>query len=145
MVVMEVTIIMMMKMLAVFLVIHGLISGAQASGSFSGFKPGLANPTWLAWWPGKLGESWLLNQLGVTHKGVYAAMGVIWLLAAVGFGVAAVVMWAQPERGAWAPYAGGAAVLSLIVLGIYLHPWYAGAVALNIALVAMAAFASQPR
>jgi hypothetical protein len=34
----------------VLLILHGLISSAQAVGSFSSSE-GVANPNWLTWWP----------------------------------------------------------------------------------------------
>ncbi|HYF95184.1 MAG TPA: hypothetical protein VD969_23485 [Symbiobacteriaceae bacterium] len=127
-----------MRILAVLLLLHAAISGGQVS---MGFKPGpgIANPAWLSWWPTNLGQSWLLQQLGVTSRAVYALTGVLWLAATIGFAVAGIMLLISPARPGWAPVAAGSAIISLVALGIYVHPWYVGAFALNIALLAGAA------
>ncbi|HWI65094.1 MAG TPA: hypothetical protein VNT75_24970 [Symbiobacteriaceae bacterium] len=133
-----------MKLLAVLFVIHGLISFGQ---SFGGFKPstGTPNPAWMSWWPTNLGQSWLFEQLGVTSRGAYALTGVLWLLIAVGFVAAGAMLFASPAKAAWAPIAAISAILSLVALGVYLHPWYTGAVLLNLGILAAAMTLSQPR
>lgn len=126
-----------MRILAVLFLVHGLISGAQ---SFSGFSPkgGVANPAWMAWWPARLGQSWLFEQMGLTSRGAYVLTGVVWLLIMAGFLVAGVALWANPARPGWGIWAAWSAILSLVVLAVYLHPWYAGAVLLNLAILVAA-------
>ncbi len=69
--------------IALLLLVHGLISGAIGFSSF-GSTPGssLANPSWLSWWPTKLGQSWLLTPLGIENRIVYWIIGLLWLVHA---------------------------------------------------------------
>lgn len=133
-----------MRILAVLLLIHSAISGGQMS---MGFKPGpgLPNPAFLSWWPTRMGQSWLLQQLGITSRAVYGLTGVLWLAATVGFAIAGIMLLINPARPGWAPYAAVSAIISLVALGIYVHPLYVGAFALNIALLAGAAVLGHAR
>ena len=125
-------------LLGVLLIIHGFIVTAQSSG---GFNPvgGIQNPSWLNWWPANLGQSWLLSTLGVERTLIARAGGLLWLVAgitlvAAGLGVMGVIVpitW-------WRRLALCGAVLSLIMLIFYLHPFYViGLAASTILLVAL--------
>jgi len=126
-----------MKILfAVLLIVHGLIVAGQSSGSFHPVG-GVKNPSWLAWWPGNLGQSWLFSTLGVERSPVVRAGGVIWLaagaaLVAAGLGVLGFVV---PSSG-WRSFALAGGALSLVMLAVYLHPLYVAGIGSSIALVA---------
>jgi hypothetical protein len=119
----------------VLLILHGLISAAQAVGSFSSSE-GVANPNWLNWWPTPLGKSWLLSQLGIGQSlftiiaGVLGlASGVCIIAAGLGlFGFVIPLHW-------WRPLAGAGAALSLLYFAIYAHPFFAVGIGANIAIL----------
>ncbi len=122
-------------LLGVLLMIHGFIVTAQSSGSFNPVG-GIQNPSWFNWWPVKLGQSWLLSSLGVERSLIARAGGFLWLIAgitlvAAGFGVIGVIVpltW-------WRRLALCGAVISLVMLVIYLHPFYSIGLAASIILL----------
>lgn len=114
----------MRLLIAVILIIHGLITAAQSSGSFgSSPSAGLQNPAWVGWWPINLGRSWLLSWLGLERTPITWIGGLVWLaggvaLVAAGLGVLGFIIpidW-------WRSLAVGGAAISLFMLVVYLHP-----------------------
>ncbi len=106
-----------------FLVIHGLIVSAQSAGSFNPASA-VQNPAWLSWWPAALGHSWLLSWLGLEKPPFSWLSGLLWLaggllLIAAGLGVVGVLI----PQGLWRPLAISGAVVSLLMLLVYLHPF----------------------
>jgi hypothetical protein len=122
--------------IAVLLIVHGLIVIGQSSGSFNPIG-GVTNPSWLSWWPSNLGQSWLLSALGIEQNGVAKAGGILWLaagtlLVAAGLGVIGLVfpiLW-------WRSLAMSGAVISLVMLIVYLHPFYGIGIVASIILLA---------
>ena len=122
-------------LMAVLLIIHGFIVSAQSSGSFNPVG-GVQNPPWLNWWPANLGQSWLLLTLGVERTLIARAGGFLWLIAGItlvgaGLGVLGVIV--PPPW--WRTLALCGAVLSLLILVIYLHPFYGIGTAASIILL----------
>ena len=111
-------------LIAILLILHGLIVAAQAGGSFKSGE-GVANPAWLNWWPANLGQSWLLSRLGLEATPAAAFGGVLYVIAgaaliAAGLGMLNVVIpmtW-------WPSLAAIGAIVSLLMLVTYLHPFY---------------------
>ena len=119
----------------VLLILHGLISAAQAVGSFSSSE-GIPNPNWLNWWPTHLGKSWLLSQLGIGQSLFTIIVGVLGLVSGVciiasGLGLIGFVI---PPHW-WRPLAGAGAASSLIYFAIYAHPFFAVGIGANIAIL----------
>jgi hypothetical protein len=126
----------MQIILAILLFVHGFIVAAQSSGSF---KPtsGLANPAWLNWWPANLGQSWLLIPTGAEQSLLARAGGVIWLAAglaliAAGLGVLGFLI----PTNWWRSLALFGAAASLLMLVIYLHPFYGIGIGASLILLA---------
>ena len=122
-------------LIAVLLVVHGFIVTAQSSGSFNPVG-GIQNPSWLNWWSVNLGQSWLFSSLGVERTLIARAGGLLWIIAgitlvAAGLGVLKVIIpltW-------WRSLALTGAILSLVMLAIYLHPFYCIGLAASILLL----------
>lgn len=123
-------------LIAVLLIVHGLIVAGQSSGSFNPIG-GLQNPSWLNWWPANLGQSWLLSSLGVEQTLIARASGLLWLVAgmaliAAGLGV---LEFMVPTTG-WRVLALSGAAISLLMLAIYLHPFYGIGIIASVVLLA---------
>ena len=114
----------MKLLIAAILIIHGLITAAQSSGSFSPTPPsGIQNPAWVSWWPTNLGRSWLLSWLGLERTPITWIGGLLWLaggiaLAAAGLGVLGFIIPTDWWRG----LAIAGAAISLFMLVVYLYP-----------------------
>jgi hypothetical protein len=122
-------------LIAVLLIVHGLIVAGQSSGSFNPIG-GLKNPAWLSWWPVNLGQSWLLTALGVERSPLARAGGFLWLVAgivlvAAGLGVLGIVV---PPTW-WRSLALSGVAISLVMLAVYLHPFYGIGVGASIVLL----------
>jgi len=119
----------------ILLLLHGFIVCAQSSASF---KPrgGTPNPAWLALFPANLGQSWLFGKLGVEQAAGVKALGILWLAAgfaliaaALGiFGFLIPLPW-------WRGLALAGALLSLLMLALYFHPFYAVGIAASVILL----------
>lgn len=121
-----------------FLVVHGLITTAIGAGSIGASNPpAMTMPSWLSWWPVSLGRSWLLDATGLGSPGAVIG-GLIWLvagLALIGAGLG--YLGIGPMRDQWHLLAAFGALLGLVALGLYFHPFYVGAVAINLVLIAL--------
>lgn len=134
-----------MKILfAVLLIVHGLIVAFQSSGSFSPAE-GVKNPSWLNWWPVNLGQSWILSPLGIERALVARTGGFLWLIAgialvAAGLGVLGIIVpitW-------WRNLALIGAAASLVMLAIYLHPFYGIGIGASVVLLAVLLWQGSP-
>ena len=114
----------MKVLIACLLIVHGLIVAAQAGGSFGGGAH-VANPAFLRWWPTALGQSWLLARAGAEGSILETAGAIVWLaagaaLAAAGLGLLGIVV---PHEW-WRVLAVAGAGASLLMLLVYLHPFF---------------------
>ena len=131
-------------LIAVLLIVHGFIVTAQSSGSFNPVG-GIQNPSWLNWWPANLGQSWLLSSLGFERTLIARAGGLLWLVAgmalfAAGLGVLGLMV---PPTW-WRILALSGAAISLLMLAIYLHPFYGIGIGASIFLLAALLWAQSP-
>lgn len=121
-----------------FLVLHGLITAFIGLGHITRpSAPALVSPSWMTWWPGPFGRSWLLEGLHAGSDAVVAS-GLLWLgagaaLLAAGFGWLGVAGLAD----AWQRLAVTGGALGLAAAMIYFHPFYLLAVAINVLIIAM--------
>jgi hypothetical protein len=129
---------------AVLLILHGLITAAQSSGSFNP-TGGISNPSWVAWWPTALGQSWLLSRLGLEKSLVGTLAGVLWLAAGVALVAAALGLFGFIVPSPWwRSLAGAGAAISLLLLALYVHAFYAIGIAANIAILVALLWAKWP-
>jgi hypothetical protein len=132
--------------IALLLLVHGLISGAQSFGRFgSTASVGLANPSWLSWWPTKMGQSWLLPTLGMENRVVFGFIGLLWLVAmicfvAAGLGLLGIVV----PRDWWRGLAITGAVVELLVLVLFFHPLYLPVTFINAGIIVALYWADFP-
>jgi hypothetical protein len=123
------------ELLVAFLVVHGLITAASGAGPLTHpHAPGLPHTSW-AWWPTALGRSWVVDGL---HLGAGAALagGLLWAASGLAFLAAAPGVLGVPGlRDVWQPLALGGGTVGLLAMALYLHPWYALGIAINIAVV----------
>lgn len=110
----------------VLLIVHGLITAAISAGSFT-TSADMPNPAWLQWWPTQLGRSWIAPELGWPGGLLWLLAGVLLVGAGLGF-LGILIPW-------WSPLAVVGAVLALIAIVVYFHPYYILAAAINIAIL----------
>jgi hypothetical protein len=112
-------------LIAFLLIVHGLIVAAQSTGSF---KPrtgpiGLENPSFVSWWPTRLGQSWLLSALGLERFPTIAIGGLLWLISGLALLTAGLALGGVIVPQAWwSTLAIAGALGSLVMLIVYLHP-----------------------
>jgi len=124
---------------------HGLIVAAQSMSSFGLEKSHPANPSWLKWWPADLGRSWLLNALKLGGTGVEKALGGLWLAAGLCIVAAALgsLGFIIPQE-AWLTLALLGTAGALLMLLLYLHPFYIIGFLLDIAILVSLLWAKWP-
>ncbi|HEX7556263.1 MAG TPA: hypothetical protein VF338_06535, partial [Leptolinea sp.] len=115
---------------------HGMIVASQSSSNFTP-APGVVNPAWLNWWPANLGQSWLLIPSGAEQSPLARMGGILWLaagilLVAAGLAVLGIVI----PAAWWRSLALAGAVISLLMLIIYLHPFFGIGIGASIVLLA---------
>jgi len=127
----------MKLLIASLLILHGLITAAQSSGSFgSTASGGIQNPSWISWWPTNLGRSWLLSWIGLEKAPFTWISGLLWLaggiaLAAAGLGILGIIV----PTDWWRTLAIAGAAISLFMLVVYLHPLMILGTGLSIAIL----------
>lgn len=125
----------MQTMLGVLIGLHGLITTAIGAGTMSGAAstPEMTKPLpGVAWYPVPIGESWLLRG-GAAQLG-----GALWIAAGVGLLLTAASVLGLVMPGAWRQIGLVSATLGLVGLGLFFHPYYAIAIAVDLAIVAAA-------
>jgi len=129
---------MVQTVLGGFLVVHGLITTMIGVVTFtSPSAPALAMPSWLNWWPGPFGRSWLFEALNL-GSGVAVAGGLLWLAAGVVLVIGGVGWIGVPAlTDLKVPLLVTGASLGLVALALYFHPFYVAAVLINLALIVL--------
>lgn len=120
------------------LVAHGVITSAIGFGAVTNSAaPSFALPSWLAWWPGAFGRSWLFDAVGL-GTGAAIVGGLVWLASGLAL-VAGGLGWlgvAPMEELRHVLLVSGAA-LGLVAIALYFHPLYVAALLINVAIVAL--------
>jgi len=109
-----------------FLVAHGLVHGL-----FMVPRP----PDAGASWPFDPSESWLLNRLGVEPSLAQAIAAGLVAVTTVAFIVTALAVIGILPAGWLRPLAIASASVSLILLGVFFHPWLVIGIAIDVAIL----------
>jgi hypothetical protein len=116
-----------MKLLfGLFLVAHGLVHGL-----FVVPRP----PDAGASWPFDSSEPWLLNRLGVEPDVALAIAAGLVVVTVVAFAVTALTVIGILPADWLRPMAIASASVSLVLLGIFFHPWLVIGVAIDVAIL----------
>jgi hypothetical protein len=118
----------MQILLGILVFVHGLITTAVGAGSISSPK-GLAAPG-TDWYPVALGQSWIL-------QGDAARVGAgLWIIAGIGLiATAAAILGIGLPTGLWTSLGLVSAVIGLLAVAVFFHPYYSVAVAVDLAIV----------
>jgi hypothetical protein len=115
----------------ILVAIHALITVGIGAGIISNPR-GVAAPG-TAWFPVALGQSWLLPI------GIAKFSGALWLVAGIGLlATGAAILGLGLPRPAWPTLGLLSALVSLVALALFFHPYYAIAIVVNVAIVAAA-------
>lgn len=134
----------MRTFVAILLLVHGLITSAQAQ---AGFRPseGVANPSWLSWFPVNLGQSWLFKSIGMPKPFIGTLLGIFWIIAGTCLVAAALSLFGViVPTNLWRPIAAIGAIISLVLFVFYFHPFYAIGIAADIAILIVLLWAKWP-
>ncbi len=116
-------------LIGILLLIHGLITAGISLGMLGGGTSAPENPSWMSWWPTPVGRSWLLSPLGLEPSIISRLFAIVWVVGGICFLASAGGIFIGQEW--WRTFAIVGAALSVVVLVVYLHPWYWFALALN--------------
>lgn len=129
---------------AILLLVHGLITSAQAQAGFR-LSEGVTNPGWLSWFPANLGQSWLFKAFGMPKPIVGTILGIFWIIAGVSLIAAALgLLGVIVPTNLWRPLAAIGAITSLAVFVFYVHPFYAIGIAADFAILIVLLWAKWP-
>jgi hypothetical protein len=128
--------------LAALFLLHGSITtlvGAPVvadGGRMAWASPGLANASWLSWWPTSLGRSWAADVARLGPTG-YALGSLVWVASGAAFLGAGLGLLGMPGLSdLWQPLALAGGALGLVAVVLFFHPWYLVALLINLAVIA---------
>ncbi|MBI5955304.1 MAG: hypothetical protein HY865_26915 [Chloroflexi bacterium] len=120
---------------AIFLIAHGLMTMSLATVPVPA-QGALRTPYFPAWWRSNVDDAWPAMRIGLNPPLVRTVGWLLWLVILALFVAAGVGLLGLPGlAGIWQTLALIAAVLSLILLAFYWHPWLVVGVLLNIGIV----------
>ena len=135
---------MLKYLIAVILMGHGLIVGAQSLGNVGGSSQS-PNPAWLSWWPTTLGRSWFLTTLKLEGTFIDKVFGLFWLASGLCIVAAALgVLGFIIPNTLWRTLAIYGASGSLILLLLYLHPFFIVGILVDVAILVALLWAKWP-
>jgi hypothetical protein len=127
------------SVVGIALVLHGLITTMIGIGSATNRNAAaMAMPSWMNWWPGPFGRSWVLDSLNLGSAPTMLG-GLLWLAAGLAL-IGAGLGWLDvlPLGDQWPRLALAGGVLGLLALTLFFHPFYLVAVVLDVAIVVLA-------
>jgi hypothetical protein len=124
----------MQILLGILVLVHGLITTAVGAGSISNPKGVVVPGT--GWYPVALGQSWML-------QGDAARLGAgLWMIAGLGLiATSAAILGIGLPTGLWTTLGLVSAVIGLLAVAVFFHPYYAVAVAVDLAIILAATVA----
>lgn len=132
-------------LIAAILLGHGLIVGAQSLGSFGRGSSQPANPSWLNWWPITLGDSWFLSAIKIESALIEKLFGLFWLASGICIIAAALgVLGFLIPNTLWRTLAIFGASGSLIMLLLYLHPFFIVGILVDVVILIALLWAKWP-
>jgi hypothetical protein len=136
---------MLKYVIAAILAGHGFIVATQSGSNFGNKSSQALNPAWLSWWPTALGHSWFLTAFKLEGTLVDKIFGVLWLasglcLLAAALGILGFII----PKESWRTLAGIGASGSLVILLLYLHPFYIVGTLLDVAILIALFWAKWP-
>jgi hypothetical protein len=128
--------IMLKYLIAAILFGHGFIVAAQSGGNFGRGSSLIVNPAWLSWWPTALGRSWFLAAFKLEGTLIDKVFGLLWLASGLCIIAAALgILGFIIPKDLWRTLAIVGASGSLVMLALYLHPFYIVGILLDIAIL----------
>ncbi len=120
---------------AIFLIAHGLVTMSLSTVPVP--VPGaLHTPYFPAWWRNNVDSTWPASRLGLPDGLVRTAGWILWMAALVLFATAGAGLLGIPGLNAvWQIMAAVGAIISLVLLALYWHPWLFIGVLLNIGIL----------
>jgi hypothetical protein len=136
---------MLKYLIAVILVGHGFIVAAQSGSNFGSGNSQIVNPTWLSWWPSTLGHSWFLAAFKLEGTLIDKVFGLFWLASGLCIIAAALgILGFIIPKDLWRTLAIVGASGSLVMLVLYLHPFYIVGTLLDIVILVALLWAKWP-
>ena len=109
---------------------------AQSGSSFGSGNSQIVNPLWLSWWPTTLGHSWFLTALKLEGTMVDKVFGLLWLASGICIIAAALgILGFIIPKELWQTLAILGTSGSLVMLVLYLHPFFIVGILLDIAIL----------
>jgi hypothetical protein len=119
----------------IFLIAHGLMTMSLSTVPVP--EPSaLHTPYFPSWWRNNVDSTWPASRLGLPDGFVQTTGWILWMAALVLFAVAGAGLLVIPGLSAlWQIMAAVAAIMSLILLALYWHPWLIIGVLLNVGIL----------
>jgi hypothetical protein len=93
-------------------------------------------PFWPTWWRDAVDPTWPVNRLGVAAPVARTLGWILWLATLLGFAAAGLGLLGLPGlKAIWQSTAAVSAVISLLMLALYWHPWLVIGVLLDLAVL----------
>ena len=122
--------------IAIFLIAHGLVH-ISLSWVPTPQPNAMRTPYFPAWWKIDTDPKWPISRLGLPANVVRTAGWVLWLVVFSAFVLAALGLFGVPGLTTlWIPLVTWGSIVSLILIGLYWHPWLPVGVLLDAAILA---------
>jgi hypothetical protein len=101
-------------------------------------KPGaMRTPFFPAWWKADTDPKWPVSKLGLPESLVRITGSILFLAVTVAFSLAALGLLGLPGLNmVWIPLAGGASIVSIVLIALFWHPWLPAGILLDIVILA---------
>jgi len=126
--------------IAIFLMAHGWVHMSLTYVPVP--QPGaMRTPFMPAWWRDAVDPAWPIMRLGLPGAVVRRLGWALWVLVVGLYTLAGLALiFATGMTGLWQGLAVGGSVVSLILLGLYWHPWLPVGVLIDLAIIALVLF-----